>query len=338
MAVEPGILRRMARHDTGINLAGFRRLVEIHRLVSEGAYPNCRSLAERFEVTQRTAERDIERLRDQFGMPIEYDPGRRGYHYVGPAELPPVRLQEGEAIALFLGQRLLAQCKGTPFEEFVADAIEKIRLLLPSSMEISLDRVMDSVSFHTEPLRGEEMEVAERYQVLYQAIQSHTTVVTDYFTPARNVVTHRRLDPYHLRFMDGAWYCIAFCHLRCEVRTFALDRMMDLGTTGEAFEIPAGFSVEDYLSDSLSIERGEPRKVVIEFDPTEAPYIRGKTWHKSQIVEERYDGSLRLTLTVGGMGEVRRWIMSMGGHAWVVEPETLRGEIRKELEMARERY
>lgn len=333
-----------SRHDRqdgqegGINLAGFRRIIEIHRLVAEGAYPNCRSLADRFEVTQRTAERDIERLRDQFSVPIEYDRQRRGYFYTGPVDLPPMKFQEGEAIALFLGQRLLMQCRGTPFEEFVVDAMEKIRLLLPATVEVSLDRVLSTVSFHADPLRGEEIEVAERYQVLYRAIQNRVTVATDYFTPARQAVTRRELDPYHLRFMDGAWYCIAYCHLRGEVRTFALDRMMNLCETTSSFQIPSDFSVEDYLADSLSIERGEPRKVVIEFDPGEAPYIRGKTWHKSQVVERLPDGSLRMTLTIGGLGEVKRWVMGLGGHAWVVEPEELREEIRRELDAARERY
>jgi predicted DNA-binding transcriptional regulator YafY len=324
--------------ESGINLAGFRRLFEIHRLVSEGAYPNCRSLADRFEVTQRTAERDIERLRDQFRVPIEYDRHRRGYYYTGPVDLPPLKLQEGEAIALFLGQRLLMQCRGTPFEEFVMDAMEKIRLLLPRSVEVSLDRALGAVSFYADPLRGEEIEVAERYQTLYRAIQNRATVSTDYFTPVRQAVTRRELDPYHLRFMDGAWYCIAYCHLRGEVRTFALDRMMNLCETAESFQIPVDFSVEDYLADSLTIERGEPKKVVIEFDPSEAPYIRGKTWHKSQVVQDLPDGSMRMTLTIGSMGEVKRWVMSLGRHAWVVEPEELREEIRRELEAARKRY
>ena len=50
------------------------------------------------------------------------------------------------------------------------------------------------------------------------------------------------------------------------MRTFALDRMTDLQVTGESFKIPADSSVEEYLAGSLAIERGEPRKVVIEFD------------------------------------------------------------------------
>lgn len=343
MAVSPkhdGPRNDGPKHD-GMNLTGFWRLYRIHRLVSEDAYPNCPRLAQHLETTVRTVERDIGRLRDLFRAPIEYDRRRGGYHYTGPFDLPPMRLKEGEAIAMFLGQRLLMQCKGTPFEEFVSQAMAKIRMLLPQSIEVDLEKVLGSVSFHAEPLRGEEMEVAQRYSILTDAIEQQKSVTTDYFTASRQAVTHRKIDPYHLRFVDGAWYCIAYCHERREIRTFALDRMAGLrfDTGAEAtFEIPADFSIEEYLSSSWSIERGEPRKVVIEFDKGEAPYIRGKRWHKSQVLEELPDGSLRMTLNVGGMGEVMRWVMSLGSHAWVVEPEELRTKIALELDAALAKY
>lgn len=320
------------------NLAGFWRICEIHRLVSQGAYPNCPTLAEHLETTVRTVERDIERLRDLFGAPLEYDRTRKGYHYTAPFDLPPMRLREGEAIALFLGQKLLMQCKGTPFEEFVTQAMAKIRMFLPQSIEVNLEKFLGTVSFHADPLRGEEMEVAERYRTLTTAIEQQKSVVTDYFTASRQTITHRKIDPYHLRLADGAWYCIGYCHERREVRTFALDRMTNLQITEETFEAPADFSAEEYLASSLSIERGEPRKVVIEFDKGEAPYIRGKRWHKSQVLDELPDGLLRMTLTVGGLGEVMRWVMSLGSHAWVVEPEDLRVRVALELEAAMQKY
>jgi predicted DNA-binding transcriptional regulator YafY len=320
------------------NLTGFWRLYEIHRLVSQGTYPNCPRLAEHLETTVRTVERDIERLRDLFRAPLEYDRARRGYHYTGPFDLPPMKLREGEAIAMFLGQKLLMQCKGTPFEEFVRQAMAKIRMFLPQSVEVNLEKVLGSVSFHTDPLRGEEMEVAERYGTLARAIEQQKSVTTDYFTASRQTVSNRKIDPYHLRLADGAWYCIGYCHERRQVRTFALDRMLNLDLSEDSFETPADFSIDDYLEASWSIERGEPRKVVIEFDKGQAPYIRGKRWHKSQVLEELPDGQLRMTLTVGGLGEVMRWVMSLGSHAWVVEPEDLRARIELELEASLERY
>lgn len=313
-------------------IIGFWRLCEIHRLVAELTYPNCDSLSDHLEVHRRTVERDIGRLRDLFGAPLEYDPARRGYHYTSPFDLPAVRLTEGEAIALFLGQRLLMQCGGTPYESAVRQALAKIRTLLPRQVEMSTERALRAVSFHVDPLRGEELELAERYSVLVKAAEEQLTVEMDYYTPARETVTHRRMDPYHLRFVEGAWYCIGFCHERKEVRTFALDRMVELALTGEKYRRLADFSLDEYFSSSWVLERGEPTRVVIEFDPEQAKYVRGRQWHQSQQCEEQPGGSLGMTLVIGSLGEIMRWVMSFGSHARVLEPSQLRDRIETELE------
>ena len=88
----------------------------------------------------------------------------------------------------------------------------KIRMLLPQTIEIDVERSLGAISFHADPLRGDEVEVAERYQILTTAIAQQKTVATDYFTASRGTTTHRKIDPYHLRFADGAWYCIGYCH------------------------------------------------------------------------------------------------------------------------------
>ncbi|QUL98421.1 MAG: transcriptional regulator [Candidatus Fermentithermobacillus carboniphilus] len=324
--------------DLPTNLTGFWRLCEIHRLVSQGTYPNCNTLAAHFEVHRRTIERDIERLKYLFGAPIEYDPSHRGYHYTEQFSLPAMRLREGEAVALFLGQKFLMECRGTPFEEFIRQAMAKIRMSLPREVEVSLERAINAVSFHVDPLRGEEIEVAETYRLLVSAIQQQRTVEMDYYSAGSDTVTRRKVDPYHLRFVDGAWYCIGFCHTRNEVRTFALDRMMNVSMTAHKFDYPEDFSLEDYLASSWIIERGEPTEVVIEFDAEEAKYVRGRKWHSSQRLEQLEDGSVRLSFFVGGMGEIMRWIMSFGRHARVVKPKELRDRIVRELELALRSY
>ena len=76
----------------------YARITHIHRLISAKRYPNVPYLAERIEVSRKTIERDIEKLRDFFGAPIEYDHHKKGYYYREPFELPHVKLTEGEAL------------------------------------------------------------------------------------------------------------------------------------------------------------------------------------------------------------------------------------------------
>lgn len=323
---------------SGKGITGFWRLYEIDRLISQGYYPNCSYLAEHLEVHRRTVERDIERLRDLFAAPIHYDRKKRGYCYTEPFSLPPVRLREGEAIALFLGQKLLAQCKGTPLEEFVENAMLKIRMLLPQEVDVSLERAVEAVSFHVDPLRGEEVEVAQNYQTLVEAMEQRRVVEMEYYSASRDAHTRRRIEPYHLRLVGGAWYCIAYCQTRREVRTFALDRMQSLALTDEHFKVPADFSISEYLGHSWLIERGTPTRVVIEFDSSQIPYIANRQWHHSQELEILPGGDLRMTVTTGSLGELMRWVMSFGSHARIIEPEDLRRQVIQELEKARHNY
>ena len=69
-----------------------------------------------------------------------------------------------------------------------------------------------------------------------------------------------------------------------------------------------------------------------------AGYIKEKIWHESQKVEQQSDGSIIFEAEVAGTKEIKFWIMSWGSKAEVLEPESLRDEIREEAEVILERY
>lgn len=305
------------------------RMLRIHEQIKRGRYPSTRQLALDLEMSTRTVERDIETMRDFLHAPIAYDRTRRGFYYEdGSFELRPIQITEGEAIALILGQKLLMKYRGTPFEPNIRKAMEKLQLLLPDKISVDASFLDELVSFDVEPVRGDEDAVSCRFEVLSQSMEKNETVFMRYFSASRGEWTERELDPYHLRYNDGAWYAIGFCHLRQEVKIFALDRIQDIRLTGRRFERPEDFSVEEYLGDSWNIERGEKFRARIRFDPFQARFIRERIWHPSQRIEELEDGSIILNITVSGLGEVTRWVMQYGSHAEVLEPPSLRASVK----------
>jgi predicted DNA-binding transcriptional regulator YafY len=316
------------------------RLIELIFMIKEGRYPNTRTIAEHFECSQRTAERYIERLRDFVADDLVYDPRRKGYYFArGGPDLPRFKLTEGEAVAVFLAVKLLNQCRGTPYEHAVARALSKLAYLFPK--EITADEVpqlAEWVSFGIEPLRGEERQVMEAFHTLNEARSRKETVRIRYFTASRGEWRERDIDPYHLHFHDGAWYVFAYCHWRGEVKTFALDRIEWIRGTGKSFEVEPGFSPESFIQDSFRIERGEPRDVAIRFGPEQARYVRGRRWHPSQEIEELEDGGLVLRMRVGGLGEIKRWVLSFGAGAEVLGPEELVRDVRREVAGLAGRY
>ena len=89
------------------------RMMRMHERLKAGRYPNCRKLADELEVSSKTVQRDIDFMRYRLGLPIEYDQLHFGFYYTEPvASFPNVEISEGELVALYVGQKALAQYKG----------------------------------------------------------------------------------------------------------------------------------------------------------------------------------------------------------------------------------
>lgn len=325
------VLKKNKKAVSNVGRQSLARIYAIHRWIAAGRYPNVAFIAERLEVSARTVERDIQILRDFFGAPIVYDSWHRGYRYDKTFSLPPIHLTEGELLTLYLGQRLLSQFGGTPFHQIIQGALAKLKAMLPEKLMVDLDLLDKDISFAVAPLRGDAEKLAVLYADLCRAIQDNCSVQITYYTASRDAVTERLIDPYHLRFYQGAWYVIAYCHNRREVRLFALDRIQQWQVTGCKFKVTADFSLEDYLQSSLGIERGpQVYEVIIRFHRDQARWIKERQWHPGQVMEELPDGGLVLKMHLSGLQEVKRWVLSFGSRAEVLAPPELRREVARE--------
>ena len=102
--------------------------------------------------------------------------------------------------------------------------------------------------------------------------------------------------------------------------------------TDTTFETPQDFNMENLLRNSFGTFFGDPVQVVIHFSQRIAGYIVEKIWHESQIVEKQEDGSLIFKAQIAGTKEIKFWILGWGKDAVVLEPDSLREEIRMEAE------
>src|SRR5262249_31396353 len=127
------------------------RMVRIDRELRAKSWPNASTLARLLEVNERTIQRDLDCLRDQMGAPIEYDPSRHGYYYREKTyRLAFPQVSEGECLALFLGERLLQQYKGTPLAEDLQKLFDKITVLLPNQVSLHADALDQAYSVRTQ--------------------------------------------------------------------------------------------------------------------------------------------------------------------------------------------
>src|SRR3989338_2374524 len=315
------------------------RIYDIDRMLKRKEYPNCTKLKEYFlehhglTLSIRTIMRDIDTMRLDLGAPIQYDREKNGYYYENESfSLPAVRLTEGELISIFLAEEILKKYKNTPFEATIKRAFEKVELLLPQSVSIDFNEIGQAYSFDIRQTRPLDKQSAKVFDTLAKAIGDKMSVEINYYAISRNATQKRVIDPYHLRHTQGAWYLVGYCHLRKEVRTFAVNQIRSIKTLKEPFTVRADFSPEKFFEHSWGISEGGPlTKVVVKIDKEIARWFEDRKLHSSQQTKKNKDGSLTLTFRVAGTNEIKRWILSQGRYAKVVEPKELEQEIRREV-------
>ena len=323
-----------------MNRAQLYRLLFIVQQLREGLYPNAQTLARSLEVTPRTIHRDLDLLRDDWGAPIEFDRRRNGYYLRDPGWVPSIggratRLGAGEALALVIALHALDAVRAHGLEDAFRSLLDRLPALLPDPVTVDLGSLSRRVSFFFEPARGDPEAVGERLSRLREAIDGRRVVLLRYYTAWRDEETTRYIEPYHLRYYDGAWYVVGYCRWRGDVRTFAVDRIREIRLTEETFPPPSPerFSPDTYFGEAWRLQRGaERQRVVVRFAPQQARYVRGRTWHPTQETREEPDGALVLSFRVLGVEEIMRWLLQFGSKVEVLEPESLRRAMAAEAE------
>lgn len=150
--------------------------------------------------------------------------------------------------------------------------------------------------------------------------------------------TTRKVDPYKVWFFNGTLYLIGWCHVHDEIRMFVLDRIRLLHVTDDRFIPPDDFDLDEYMKNSFGVIHTYKQKVVIKFTPSLERYLKENIWHPSQVFKKDKDGSLLMTMEVGGLVEVMSWVLGFGRQAEVLEPAHLRQAVAEELATTAERY
>jgi proteasome accessory factor B len=306
-------------------------MMRLHEKLKAGAFPNCRKLAEELEVSTKTIQRDIDFMRDRLNLPIEYDQLHFGFVYTEPVtHFPSIEVSEGEVVALFVAQKALAQYRGTSFEKPLRTAFEKISEGLQDRIGFQWGEVDAGISF-----RGIGTSVAdlELFEIVSRAVLDSHELDFEYKKLRGAMHEARRVQPYHLGCIENQWYLFGFDLARHQLRTFALPRMRKLRDTGAGFRRPADFSINKHLNDSFGVFTGKGRhRVRIWFDAFAARLVGERQWHPTQTLKPLRNGEMELIMTLGGLEEVERWILSWGEHARVLEPAALKRQIRRVAE------
>ena len=259
------------------------RMMRMHERLKAGRYPNCRKLADELEVSSKTVQRDIDFMRYRLGLPIEYDQLHFGFYYTEPvASFPNVEISEGELVALYVGQKALAQYKGTSFEAPLSTAFRKITDGLRDTISITWSDLDSAVSFRS---TGRSTTDVHLFEELSHAVFKQLEIRFDYKKPDAPRYEQRYVQPYHLGCVENLWYLFAFDVDRQQVRTFALPRIRSVRVSKNKFRRPLDFSIGKFLGESFGVF-AKPSKtkhtIRIAFDAFAAPLPAHRSVAKDQ--------------------------------------------------------
>lgn len=217
------------------------RALQLLSLLQTHRFWRAEELAERLNVTQRTVRRDVDRLRD-LGYPVDSTSGKYGgYRLQTGAHVPPLILDDEEAVAVAIGLRYAALAAIDGVEETSLRALAKIELLLPHRLRRRVSALHSSVTSMRRAV-DEDIIDPEALSVLAAACRDGECVFFDY--RRRDGESGGRIvEPHQLVTAGRRWYLVAWDRHRLDWRTFRLDRLREIRLAGTHFtprEIPGG--------------------------------------------------------------------------------------------------
>ena len=276
-------------------------------------------LAEKFEVSRRTINRDIDAL-CMAGIPLVTEPGANGgVSIMDGYKIDRTLLSTSDMQAILAGLRSLDSVSGT---KRYAQLMEKLSSGASNLMAGDTHMLIYLSSWYKDLL-------SPKIELIHGAILSGHKVSFSYFSPKGD--SERTVEPYDLLFQWAGWYLWGWCEMRKDFRLFKLGRMTNLSVGG-------GFEKRVVPFPDLSAARLFPCKYQVK--------ARVAPEYKWRLVEDygpdsfsaEPDGSLLFSGGFADKVSVITWIISFGAGAELLEPEELRADVRAFAEGIRRKY
>jgi predicted DNA-binding transcriptional regulator YafY len=316
----------------------YERYHWFHGQVKEGRYPNAKRLSEKFEISQKQAQRDIEFIRDRMEAPLAFDPLKKGYRYEDLGyELPPIWFKEDELMALCLALRLASTLPDQILKNSLQTLLGKFLAFRFLDPPPSLAGIREKISVKNIEYSRVKEEV---FHKVMDSLFRNEPINISYYSPHKRELTERGVQPLHLLCYMGSWHLIAFCALKKDLRDFALSRIRTIDPSTAPIHPPLHLPpIREYVRKNFGLmSGGESIEVCLKFAPGVAEWVSEQVWHADQEVQANEDGSICLKFPVADFREVRGEILKYGAKVEVLSPQRLRDEIKNEIEKMRGVY
>lgn len=318
----------------------FDRIYAVHNILSRARYPVARvDIENKLECKRATVGRTIAYMQEFLGAPIKYDAKLNGWYYdkkagEHPYELPGLWFNAHELQALATLSQLLGDLQPGLLEEQLRPFQKRIQQLLDNKQFGKTD--------FTKAIRLLGIGVrngGEHFQKVAEAVLQRKQLSITYHSRTDGLSRERVISPQRIiRYRDN-WYLDAYCHLRNELRNFAIDRIKAISPTDEKAKHIKERELDEYFAESYGIFAGKSDKTaVLHFTPYRARWVAEETWHPKQQGQFLENGHYELRIPYGKAEELIMDILKYGPDVEVIEPQSLREAVEKRLLDATAQY
>jgi len=317
------------------------RIFKIEQLIAARKVVSFAELLRELEVSRATLKRDLEYLRSRMKTPITYDREANGYHFgrkrgeTERVEFPGLWFNASEAAALLTMQHLLADLQPGLLKRHVEPLEERLKSLLESA-----DHSFAEIKRRVRILHsGRRVPQLKFFEVAASTLLNRRQLQIAYHSRSSNETTVRAVSPQRLVCYRENWYLDAWCHLRQDIRSFALDGIRHAQVLDQRAKEIADRELDEVLGESYGIFSGRAKAwVKLRFTPARARWISAEEWHPRQRASFQPDGSYVLEFPYGDDRELIGDILRHGPEVEVLAPRELRTRCRDQLKAAQLLY
>lgn len=315
------------------------RLMRIAALLKENRYPNSKTLIKEFrrisleegleiDCVKKTVLRDMKLLETEFGCPLAFDRAQNGYYlkHHGWDFIAPALLDENEMIASVIGARIAEEIFPAPVKNKIRNAVDA---LLQQNNPDFLDTANLQSLFI---LSGLYIDLNPNvFLSVFTGWQEHRRIKIDY-EDYSGQLTSRYFEPHTLVFYQNNWYTKGYCLLKKAHRTFSLSRIKRAELTSVKFEPDKEIIKSVNTDDFLGFQKVKNVKLKI------TDHVKEKLLVSPLHSKQKFFKNGTVTIPAVAKETLFPFLLSFRGEAVLLHPETLREEMKAELQNMLKKY
>lgn len=317
------------------------RFYKIEQILHDRKIVTFNQLLDTLEVSRATLKRDLQYLRDRLNVPIVYDRDAAGYRFEAPSRdapkhaLPGLWFNASEIHALLMMQNLLEKVQPGLLGPHITPLQTRLKSLLGSR-----DDAPEEVAKRIRILRTAKRHAALKYfDLIASTLLKRRRLFIRHYNRGSDRETEREISPQRLIYYRDNWYLDAWCHLREEVRSFAVDAIRHAEHVDKKAREIAKRDLDAVLGAGYGIFSGAVTAwAKLRFSPSHARWVAAEQWHSEQKSQLEPDGHYLLELPYSNPTELIMDILRHGSGVEVLGPPALRDAVKQELDAARRAY